>query len=62
MELFYSPELNENQSVVKLEEEEFHHLSKVLRVRLGDVIYLTNGNGLIAVSYTHLTLPTTERV
>jgi len=48
MELFYSPELNENQSVVKLEEEEFHHLSKVLRVRLGDVIYLTNGNGLIA--------------
>ncbi len=48
MELFFYPELNENQKNIKLTGNEFHHLSKVLRVKLGDQIFLSNGNGLIA--------------
>lgn len=48
MELFFYPDLNENQKFVKLIGDEFHHLSKVLRVKLDDKIFLTNGNGLIA--------------
>jgi 16S rRNA (uracil1498-N3)-methyltransferase len=48
MELFYLPELNENQTIVRLTGDEFHHLSKVLRFKVGDEIYISNGNGLIA--------------
>ncbi len=48
MELFFYPELDENQKLVKLTGEEFHHLSKVLRIKLNDEIFLTNGRGLIA--------------
>jgi 16S rRNA (uracil1498-N3)-methyltransferase len=48
MELFYLPELNENQSIVRLTGDEFHHLNKVLRFKVGDEIFISNGNGLIA--------------
>jgi 16S rRNA (uracil1498-N3)-methyltransferase len=48
MELFYLPELNENQTIVKLTGDEFHHLNKVLRFKVGDEIFISNGNGLIA--------------
>jgi len=47
MELFYLPELNENQTIVRLTGDEFHHLSKVLRFKVGDEIFISNGNGLI---------------
>jgi len=48
MELFYLPELNENQTIVRLTGDEFHHLNKVLRFKVGEEIYISNGNGLIA--------------
>ncbi|MEJ5306350.1 MAG: RsmE family RNA methyltransferase [Ignavibacteria bacterium] len=48
MELFYFPELTENQNYIRLTGDEFHHLSKVLRIKLGDEIFFTNGNGIIA--------------
>lgn len=48
MELFFYPELDETKKILTLTGEEFHHLSKVLRAKVKDEIYLTNGNGLIA--------------
>lgn len=48
MELFYLPELSEDKINFKLTGDEFHHLSKVLRAKIGDEIFVTNGKGLIA--------------
>ncbi|MCE7060153.1 16S rRNA (uracil(1498)-N(3))-methyltransferase [Dyadobacter sp. CY343] len=43
MHIFYQPEDN----VFELEEEEARHSSKVLRLGSGDMIYVTNGRGLL---------------
>lgn len=48
MELFYLPELSEDKINFKITGDEFHHLSKVLRAKIGDEIFVTNGKGLIA--------------
>ena len=67
MHIFYTPDI---KSVKELPEEESQHCIKVLRLSEGTEIMLTDGKGifykaiitLAPVSYTHLTLPTTERV
>ena len=46
--LFYAPLLGESSSVIDLEGEEFHHLSRVLRMSPGEVAYATNGRGVLA--------------
>ena len=38
-----------------------HHLARVMRARMGDTVILCDGSA-VAVSYTHLTLPTNSRV
>jgi 16S rRNA (uracil1498-N3)-methyltransferase len=43
MHLFYQP----NPHVFELDEEEARHSSKVLRLGSGDMIYVTNGKGLL---------------
>ncbi|KAA0993601.1 RsmE family RNA methyltransferase [Dyadobacter aurulentus] len=43
MHIFYQPEDN----AFELEEEEARHSSKVLRLGSGDMIYVTNGKGLL---------------
>lgn len=48
MELFYLPDLSEDKINIKITGDEFHHLSKVLRAKIGDEIFVTNGKGLIA--------------
>lgn len=48
MELFFIPEITEETRSVDISGDEFHHLSKVLRIKYGDKIFLTNGKGIIA--------------
>lgn len=43
--------LNENETVT-LADEEFHHLSRVLRARVGDAVEIVNGHGQLA--HAHL--------
>lgn len=45
MNLFYAPELDQ-QTHYQLTEEESTHCIKVLRMKIGDTLTLTNGNGL----------------
>ena len=40
----------------------YHSLDHMLRERFGEKVYKVTLNGGMSVSYTHLTLPTTERV
>lgn len=44
MHLFYKPDLAENST---LEGDEFHHCVKVLRHKEGDVVFMTNGEGIL---------------
>lgn len=48
MELYYLPQLSEDLNIIKFDGEEFHHLVKVKRTLIGDEVFVTNGNGLIA--------------
>jgi 16S rRNA (uracil1498-N3)-methyltransferase len=45
MHLFYAPDINEDFYL--LSEEESKHCSRVLRLKAGDKIYLTNGKGTL---------------
>ena len=46
MNLFYSANINDNEAI--LDEDEFRHCCKVLRHRVGDIIHITNGTGILA--------------
>lgn len=45
MELFYSQDFGKKTSI--LDEQESHHCVKVLRKSIGDIIFVTNGEGII---------------
>jgi 16S rRNA (uracil1498-N3)-methyltransferase len=66
MNLFYAPELDQ-QTHYQLTEEESTHCIKVLRMKIGDKLTLTNGNGVfltgqIVVDHPkHCTLEIVER-
>ncbi len=45
MQLFYTPNIAENITTQRLSKEEGHHLLRVLRKKVGDVLYLTDGRG-----------------
>ena len=47
MRLFYNKNISKTDLNVNLEKEETKHLTKVLRKKIGDVIYLTNGEGVL---------------
>jgi 16S rRNA (uracil1498-N3)-methyltransferase len=51
VERFYVPDPLENGEVVTIQEEEFHHLSRVIRVRVKDSIELVNGMGSLAKAH-----------
>ncbi len=65
MHLFYKPDLTENSA---LEGDEFHHCVKVLRHKEGDVVYITNGQGIMykvtinSISKWALQFSTVERL
>ncbi len=44
---FYIPELNFDQQQVFITSEEFHHLKNVRRVKIGEIVQLFNGKGLV---------------
>jgi len=47
MRLFYNKNISKTDLKVSLEKEETKHLTKVLRKKIGDVIYITNGEGVL---------------
>ena len=46
--LFYSKELEPSSRSIELEGDERHHLSRVLRMGVGETVYATNGRGSLA--------------
>ena len=47
MQLFYNPEISENDSQVVFQKDESRHIIKVLRKSEGDLLNITNGKGLL---------------
>ncbi|TBN06841.1 16S rRNA (uracil(1498)-N(3))-methyltransferase [Hyunsoonleella flava] len=45
MQLFYSPDINENSKDFSFPRDESKHIAKVLRKSVGDVLKITNGKG-----------------
>ncbi|MGB5243002.1 MAG: 16S rRNA (uracil(1498)-N(3))-methyltransferase [Lutimonas sp.] len=50
MQLFFQPDVNKDSTFHIFDKEESRHLIKVLRKKIGDQIFLTNGNGLLSVA------------
>ncbi|PKN74021.1 MAG: hypothetical protein CVU50_00155 [Candidatus Cloacimonetes bacterium HGW-Cloacimonetes-3] len=48
MPSYYTPDLTPRSTFVILEGEEYHHLSHVKRIGIGDLLRLNNGTGIIA--------------
>ena len=44
---FYVPQINPGQKFASITGDEFYHLSKVLRLAQGNIVYLLNGKGLV---------------
>ena len=47
MRLFYNKDLLEDDSRLIIEREESRHIVKVLRKKVGDTLYVTNGKGIL---------------
>ncbi len=47
MQLFYTPNLNENDVNFSFDKEESKHIIKVLRKKEGDILFATNGRGIL---------------
>ena len=47
MQIFYHSKINVNDTDLIVSGSEHHHLNKVLRKKINDKVYLTNGNGYL---------------
>jgi len=47
MQLFYNPEISEKDKQIIFPKDESKHIAKVLRKKEGDILNITNGNGLL---------------
>ena len=47
MQLFYNPNISENDTKFTFNKEESKHIVKVLRKNIGDTLHITNGKGLL---------------
>ncbi len=47
MQLFYNPNINNNESYFTFDKTESKHIVKVLRKQKGDTVYITNGKGIL---------------
>mgnify|MGYP000433075689 CR=1 FL=1 len=47
MRLFYNKDLSKDDSKVIINREESKHIIKVLRKKVGDIIFITNGKGIL---------------
>ncbi|WP_178985531.1 16S rRNA (uracil(1498)-N(3))-methyltransferase [Winogradskyella helgolandensis] len=45
MQLFYNPNISENDTNFSFDKDESRHIAKVLRKTIGDTLHITNGNG-----------------
>ena len=45
MQLFYNPNISENDTSFSFDKDESRHIAKVLRKQTGDTLHITNGNG-----------------
>lgn len=54
MRLFYNQDISETDSKVVLLKEETKHLTKVMRKKVGDIIFITNGKGLLVETKINL--------
>ena len=45
MQLFYNPNISENDTSFTFDKDESRHIAKVLRKQTGDTLHITNGNG-----------------
>ncbi len=50
MQLFYSPDINEDAVTFSFQKEESKHIAKVLRKKEGDVLHITNGKGWLFIA------------
>lgn len=48
MQLFYEPNFDLSAKTILINAEESRHISKVLRKKIGEEIFITNGSGLLA--------------
>ena len=54
MRLFYNQDISEKDYKVVLKKEETRHLTKVMRKKVGDIIFMTNGKGLLVETKINL--------
>jgi 16S rRNA (uracil1498-N3)-methyltransferase len=47
LELYFCSSISKDEKTFQLADEEFHHATKVMRNKVGDKIYATDGNGKI---------------
>ena len=50
MQLFYNPDITENDTEFSFDKEECRHIVKVLRKSKGDTIHITNGQGKLFIA------------
>ena len=62
MQLFYTPHITEDDEVFTLSKDESHHAVKVLRIKEGDEIHTTNGQGLMVRAVVELASPSMLKV
>ncbi|WP_027879061.1 16S rRNA (uracil(1498)-N(3))-methyltransferase [Mesoflavibacter zeaxanthinifaciens] len=47
MQLFYNSDISEQNNTFTFPKDESRHIVKVLRKKVGDILYITNGNGFL---------------
>lgn len=55
MQLFYNPDISENDTQFSFNKEESKHIIKVLRKNVGDILHITNGSGWLFTA--EITIP-----
>lgn len=50
MQLFYNPSLTSNSTEIKFDKTESKHIIRVLRKKVGDILHVTNGQGLLFIA------------
>lgn len=50
MQLFYNSELSQDKDQIQFSKEESRHIIRVLRKSVGDLLYITNGQGVLFTS------------
>lgn len=60
--VFYAPDFQRSARTIDLAGEEHHHMSRVLRMKTGETVYVSNGTGVVARCRIHEIGRTTSRL